>query len=284
MSPSAIGAALMAEAVHQKLHAQHAILLQPMIKQAVREQMAAFVPLLVRVAFEAGQTRSLVTNILGRQPGVSPAVLKTILEGSGESAKANITAPDAADGRAHRSGAAMDGWGRGGTTGERWRSSKPAIPEARQELRPPSAIWCTGQGWTGRGSTRKLQGYDGVLEKLQAYQMIDEAGEGTYFYRLIVNFDKDTEDAKRDLYLGEIIEKTMLHLEDRFQKQLQFVATEHDDHTPLRHVHMLALLPGKLNVQDLAALRGDRDRGRAVFSGRSVIWPGRRGSKGSNRR
>ena len=111
-------------------------------------------------------------------------------------------------------------------------------------------------GLDGERITRKLQGYDGVLKKLQAYQMIDEAGEGTYFYRLIVNFDKDTEDAKRDLYLGEIIEKTMLHLEDRFQKQLQFVATEHDDHTPLRHVHMLALLPGKLNVQDLAALRG----------------------------
>jgi hypothetical protein len=90
VSPSAVGAALMEEAVHQKLHTQHAILLQPMIKQAVREQMAAFVPLLVRVAFEAGQTRSLVTNILGRQPGVSSADLKTILEGSGESAKANI--------------------------------------------------------------------------------------------------------------------------------------------------------------------------------------------------
>jgi hypothetical protein len=45
----------------------------------------------VRVAFDAGQTRSLVTNILGRQAGVSPEVLKTILAGSGKSAKANIT-------------------------------------------------------------------------------------------------------------------------------------------------------------------------------------------------
>ena len=45
---------------------------------------------LVRIAFDAGQTRSLVTNILGRQPGVTDPVLKTILEGSGRSAKANI--------------------------------------------------------------------------------------------------------------------------------------------------------------------------------------------------
>ena len=46
--------------------------------------------LLVRIAFDAGQTRSLVTNILGRQQGVTQPLLKTILEGSGRSAKANI--------------------------------------------------------------------------------------------------------------------------------------------------------------------------------------------------
>ena len=44
----------------------------------------------MRIAFDAGQTRSLVTNILGRQPGVTQPLLKTILESSGRSAKANI--------------------------------------------------------------------------------------------------------------------------------------------------------------------------------------------------
>ncbi len=33
----------------------------------------------------------MVTNILGRQPGVTPDILKTILEWSGKTAKANIT-------------------------------------------------------------------------------------------------------------------------------------------------------------------------------------------------
>jgi hypothetical protein len=103
--------------------------------------------------------------------------------------------------------------------------------------------------------TRQLVGFDGVLEKLDALQMVDEAGEGTYFYRLVLNFDAKTEDTQKDLFVGGIIEKAMLHLEGRFQKELQFVAVEHDDHTPLRHTHMLALLPGKLNVSDLTALR-----------------------------
>ena len=95
LSISATGAAFLREAVRQKLHVQHAVLLQPIIEQAIRRQMGALSTrlawLLVRVAFDAGQTRSLVTNILGRQAGVSPDVLKTILAGSGRSAKANIT-------------------------------------------------------------------------------------------------------------------------------------------------------------------------------------------------
>jgi hypothetical protein len=95
LSVSATGAAFLREAVRQKLHVQHAVLLQPIIEQAIRRQMGTLSTrlawLLVRVAFDAGQTRSLVTNILGRQAGVSPEVLKTILAGSGKSAKANIT-------------------------------------------------------------------------------------------------------------------------------------------------------------------------------------------------
>jgi hypothetical protein len=95
LSVSATGAAFLREAVRQKLHIQHAVLLQPIIEQAIRRQMGTLSTrlawLLVRVAFDAGQTRSLVTNILGRQAGVSPDVLKTILAGSGRSAKANIT-------------------------------------------------------------------------------------------------------------------------------------------------------------------------------------------------
>ena len=69
--------------------------LQPIIEQAIRKQMQGISTrlawLLVRVAFDAGQTRNLVTNILGRQAGITPDTLKTILEQSGKAAKGNIT-------------------------------------------------------------------------------------------------------------------------------------------------------------------------------------------------
>ncbi len=95
LSVSATSAAFLEEAVHQHLHVQHAVLLQPIIEQAIRQQMKGISTrlalLLVRVAYDAGQVRSLVTNILGRKPGVTPDMLKTILENSGKSAKGNIT-------------------------------------------------------------------------------------------------------------------------------------------------------------------------------------------------
>jgi hypothetical protein len=111
-------------------------------------------------------------------------------------------------------------------------------------------------GKDGQRLTRELVGYDGTMKLIQAYEMIDEAGQGSLFYRLVISPDPRTEDAERDLHLREIIEKTMLYLEDRFQKAVPFVAAEHDDHSPHRHTHILAVLPGRLSPQDLAALRG----------------------------
>ena len=73
----------------------YSALLQPIIEHAIAKQMRAISTrlawLLVRVAFDAGQTRSLVTNILGRQPGISEAELTKILDGSSKTAKGNIT-------------------------------------------------------------------------------------------------------------------------------------------------------------------------------------------------
>jgi DNA-directed RNA polymerase subunit RPC12/RpoP len=48
----------------------------------------------------------------------------------------------------------------------------------------------------------------------------------------------------------------MLALEERLGKQIQFVATLHDDHSPHRHVHTLALVQGaRLTREDFRALR-----------------------------
>ncbi len=95
LSLSATGAALLEHALQADIDLQYGALLQPIIEQAIRKQMRGISTrlawLLVRVAFDAGQTRSLVTNILGRQPGMSDAELTTILGGSSKTAKGNIT-------------------------------------------------------------------------------------------------------------------------------------------------------------------------------------------------
>ena len=60
-------------------------------------------------------------------------------------------------------------------------------------------------GREGQRLTRELVGYDGVMSLLQAYQMIDEAGQGSYFYRLIISPDPKSEDTQKALHLSEII-------------------------------------------------------------------------------
>src|SRR5438132_4270626 len=76
LSISATGAALLEQALQANVDMQYSSLLQPIIEQAIRKQMRSIstrlASLLVRVAFDSGQTRSLVTNILGRQSGVTP--------------------------------------------------------------------------------------------------------------------------------------------------------------------------------------------------------------------
>lgn len=95
LSISKTGAAFLEKAIQRDIHTQHEALLEPIIEQAIRKHMRSISTrlalLLVRISFDTGQTRSLVTNILGRQPGVTPAILTTILDGSSKTAKGNIT-------------------------------------------------------------------------------------------------------------------------------------------------------------------------------------------------
>jgi hypothetical protein len=94
LSLSSAGAAFLARGIQQNVDMQYGALLSPIIEKAIARQMAGLTTrltwLLVRIAFDAGQTRSLVTNILGRQAGVTQPVLKTLMDSSNRSAKANI--------------------------------------------------------------------------------------------------------------------------------------------------------------------------------------------------
>lgn len=95
LSISATGAAFLEQALQSSIHEQHGALLETVITQAIGRSMRAYsnrlATLLIRVALDAGQTRALVTNVLGRQPGVTPEVLHTILDGSMQTAKRTLT-------------------------------------------------------------------------------------------------------------------------------------------------------------------------------------------------
>jgi len=104
-------------------------------------------------------------------------------------------------------------------------------------------------------TARTLFGSDGLMGRYEAYRMIDEAEKGSLFYRIVMSPDPKQEDTEKDIFLREITERMMQSLEDRFQKHLQWVAAEHNDHAPHRHVHIVAIVPGRLQVQDFQLLR-----------------------------
>jgi hypothetical protein len=117
----------------------------------------------------------------------------------------------------------------------------------------------------GHKVTRDLFGFDGGLSKDTAYRMIDAAPEKRrYYYRIIISPDPRREDSYRDLSLQDLTIETMLKLEERYGKPIQFIAALHDDHSPHRHAHTLVILNGRrLTRADFAALR-DYGRHRAL--------------------
>ena len=111
------------------------------------------------------------------------------------------------------------------------------------------------KGLDGHKATRELYGHEGVMERVQGYELIDNAEKGTVFFRIIINPDPATEDTRKDLSLSEITGKTMQTLQERVGRAVPYIAATHADHTPLHHVHILALVKGRLGREDLQALR-----------------------------
>ena len=95
LSESAVGAAILEKALQQNADLEYGALLRPIIESAIKDNLQTMSTrlalLLVRVAFASEQTRSLVTNILKRQPGLSSEALDDILDRSADAAKSKIT-------------------------------------------------------------------------------------------------------------------------------------------------------------------------------------------------
>src|SRR6266700_5333005 len=103
-------------------------------------------------------------------------------------------------------------------------------------------------------TSRSLFGWDGAMGRYDAYRMIDEAEKGSVFYRFMLSPDPKQEDTKQDLALREVTEKMMLRLEEHIKRQVQWVGAIHADHAPHRHVHIVAVVPGRLQKQEFEAL------------------------------
>src|SRR5258708_27793229 len=115
----------------------------------------------------------------------------------------------------------------------------------------------TRPGKAGARAVRTLFNADGKLERGEAYTMIDEADKHSYFFRLVISPDPEREDNGKTLSLQAITEITIQSLEDRFQQPLQWVAAIHADHAEHRHVHALAIVPERLQVQDFQLMRNN---------------------------
>ena len=104
--------------------------------------------------------------------------------------------------------------------------------------------------------TRPLFGPDGALSKLQIYDMIDAAKRGAVFHKFVINFHPQREDTRQDLNLWEITRKTLEHIKTQYGQSVPFVATIHDDHTALRHVHGFFIVDGRLNREEFKKIKG----------------------------
>jgi len=93
LSLSQTCATLLAEGVRQRLHIQHAVLLEPIIEQAIRKHLhsrdSRLALLLARAAYESGQTKRLLVHLLKRY-GVNQAMLKAMLEDSSRGARTTL--------------------------------------------------------------------------------------------------------------------------------------------------------------------------------------------------
>ena len=103
-------------------------------------------------------------------------------------------------------------------------------------------------------TSRPLWNTDGPVEKTEAYHLIDQAPANSFFYRLALSPDPSREDGPRDLYLRSVTEATMEALAERTGKLVAWVATTHADHAPHRHVHVVAVVRGRLSREDLRSL------------------------------
>ena len=80
--------ATLLEAVHQRLHIQHAVMLAPLVRKSVVKGMKGLLPLLIAIAYDTHQTRTIAGVTLAKQ--VSAEEMDDIRERSAKQARKSI--------------------------------------------------------------------------------------------------------------------------------------------------------------------------------------------------
>jgi hypothetical protein len=104
--------------------------------------------------------------------------------------------------------------------------------------------------------TREIFGRDGRISKYDAYRMIDRAGRGTTFFRLIISPDKLLEDTGNRLNMRDVTAETMGKLQKIIgsKRPLNYFGIEHAN-TENRHVHAIFFHRGRISKEQLRELR-----------------------------
>src|SRR5687768_7419008 len=112
------------------------------------------------------------------------------------------------------------------------------------------------RGGEGERISRPLFGRDGALSKQHIYDMIDATRRGAVFHKFVINFHPVKEDTRKDLNLWDLTRKTLEQIKTQFGNSVPFIATIHDDHTLLRHIHGFFIVEGRLSKEEFAKIKG----------------------------
>src|SRR4051812_1439593 len=91
--------------------------------------------------------------------------------------------------------------------------------------------------------SRPLFDFEDILKKLEIYEVIDRAPKGSVFYRVAFSPDPAKEDTYKDLDLRWLTQVSMHYLRQKLGKDIQFIASKHNDQSPIRHVNALVIVP-----------------------------------------
>jgi hypothetical protein len=104
--------------------------------------------------------------------------------------------------------------------------------------------------------TRDIFTNIGETDKQEFYRQVKSAGRGTVFFKFMISPDPRREDSLKDLDLHFITRRTIRKMEKAVGRRLFFVAAVHNaDHTPIRHVHGIFLVKGRLSKEQFRALQ-----------------------------